>query len=1762
MSSSNARARAAASLTAAAVVAGALQFAPLAAAAAEPDVVLTPNPAVTGPAFDGWGTSLVWMANATGAYPADLRDELIETVFGDDGLNLNIARYNIGGGNASDVTDYLRAGGAVPGWWNPDAPLSDADGAITSSYADRDRMLAAWTGDEASDYDFTADAAQLAWVDAIKDRVTKWEAFSNSPPYFMTESGYVSGGFDANAEQIKPEAFGKFATYLKTVAQHVEDAHGISFDTIDPLNEPNTNYWGTTLDGSGTPVGGRQEGAHVGPALQADLLTTLAAELAESDTTTDAAVSGPDETNPGKFVADWDGWTPEAKAVVEQLNVHTYGTGDRLRARDIAKSAGKPLWMSEVEGNWGGNGWNPSSIENGLGIAQHITADLRELDPSAWVLWQPVEDLFNMERQEKLNWGSVFIDFDCNADGDSERRIAAGDADPSCRVATNTKFDTLRNFTHYIEPGDRIVPTNDAQTTSAVKQDGSGAVLVHTNASGDERTVRIDLSGFGDLAPGATVTPIVTTQSPADAPSSAALVEGAPVAVDAGTKSAELTVPAKSVTTFVVSGASGVADAAPAVGDGDEFRLVGVQSGKPLAATNGSPATVLGGSADPDADATQVWTATRLSDGDGTARDRFALRLADGRTLAADANGTTLRQLTDDEARADASAQWIANSTDGRTFTLLNAARERVLDVAGQSTSAGATVGLWTSNGGGNQAFTLLPANEGGDAAFPEATLDDLIEHDFTLYFANSGAVTTDAVDTTDRMGLYQTRSDQAFGTEAATGASWGYVSSPTSNPVRGSSSESVNRTDTLLVDEEPSGANLSNREVAYAFDLPDGEYELTYGIDLPPNWAARTVELRAEGGTLETVTPGEALLERTYPVTVADGRLDVSVHSPAGRTNGYLDPAVSYVVVRASVDWTTEVLEAKLAVSEASDGVEYSPGSLRALEDAREAAQRLVDDASTDAAAIREAYDRLTDAFDLLAEALPPYTSFHPGQEWLDTDGEVIQAHGGQVVPSTDDEGRTIYYLYGEDRTNGYHSAPGVHVYSSYDLYNWTDRGVALRALSSEEQFDEDPYFQELYGDYTQEQRDAVYRDLGTVPVAGVTPPIIERPKVIHNERTGKWVMWAHMDGPSATSTAQYAKATAGVAVADSPFGPFRYIDSYRLHYAPDDAMPPNHAPNNRGMARDMNLFVDDDGTGYIIYSSEENATMFISKLNDEYTDLATPADEAVLGVDYNRITVNEHRESPAIFKHDERYFLITSGTTGWSPNPSRWGTATDLMGTWTNMGDPFPSWASSNSWNSQPSSVIPVDREQGKYIYMGDRWNGGGDLKNAQMVWLPLNMGEGGDTLSVEVHDEWTLDQLDQWAVWDVAGVPASVPMGGAFDVPVVTVTQSGADTQQRVEWTFDGSFDTAGVVTATGTLPDFGGRTFTREIAVVPDHVQYAVNAGGKRTADWEALVAAASDQAPLRNSRPDQAYGVDAGTQAAWGYVGSQSAVAGGEDGTMFSTLRYATEGADLTYRFDGLAPGGYTVYAGYADPWAQWDDRGAEVTVNGVVVEADHDFDAANQTAAYGDVVVGEDGRIEFTLRPTRGPDVQLSWLVIAADEAPVPDTAGPELALATAPGAPDGSAGWYRTPVAIDATATDASGVAAIEYRVDGGSWQPYAAGTLVGTAKRGVEVRATDVLGNVSTGSLALKVDSTPARSGAGKLDLLGLVRIVGVAATDAGGSGVSRIETRVDGGAWRSTTGAAAVVVVGPGKHTVEHRAIDAAGNVETPRKVSIGR
>ncbi|MFJ4027854.1 discoidin domain-containing protein [Paenarthrobacter sp. NPDC089989] len=710
-----------------------LPIGPAAQAADATPITITPNPASRSEAFEGWGTSLVWFANATAGYSPELREELYQKVFGEDGLNLNIARYNVGGGNASDVANYLNDGSAVEGWWKPVAEaqpghpasnLYNPDGSVDKTQANKLAFLNAWNPDDPASYNPDADRNQRWWVERLAQdqQITHWEAFSNSPPWFMTKSGYVSGQVNTNkGENLLPEAEGKFAAYMRHAVELLEQGSGIKVDTIDPFNEPNSGYWGTDINASTgkppTTYTQKQEGALIYPAAQDRVTKLLAAELAKGST--DAVISAMDETDPTKFMTNWNGYSQDAKDAISQLNVHTYGTNDRRRVRDLANSTDKPLWMSEVGGFWTGNpalgdstsGWDRSNITNGLGIASRMVNDLRELEPNAWVFWQPVEDTYKQEKADK-GWGSIYVDFDCNyagREGYSNRRLNDGAALDSakCKVLTNQKYNTTRNFTHYIRPGDFLIQNTDAKTASALRADGSGATLVHFNDTPTPEKVTIDLSRFGSIAPGAKVTPVVTTKSPLDDIEKNALVKGAPVAVDAAAKSATVEVPAASVVTFVVDGVSGVSQDAAPVEDGHRYHLSGEASGKYLTAgTGGASIQDLG--SDAAGVAPQIWTFNAVRPDDEFANDRrWVVSSADGRVLTGNGgvlNGSqsgaaSLVSLTLEQAKSTPAAQWIVTTENGKQWTLVNAGAAIALQVSGNQTAAGTSVALASSTG-------------------------------------------------------------------------------------------------------------------------------------------------------------------------------------------------------------------------------------------------------------------------------------------------------------------------------------------------------------------------------------------------------------------------------------------------------------------------------------------------------------------------------------------------------------------------------------------------------------------------------------------------------------------------------------------------------------------------------------------------------------------------------------------------------------------------------------------------------------------------------------------------------------------------------------------------------------------------------------------------------------------------------------------------------------------------------------------------------
>lgn len=624
--------------------------APTAATAAPATTTITIDPTYRGPEWEGWGTSLAWLAHATGDYPDEIRDRLADLLFSDEGLNLNIARYNIGGGNAPTVRSYLRPGGDVPGWWRAPAGHTPAD---------KDW----WNPDDPAHWNWDADPNQRWWLDRIKGQVDHWETFSNSPPWFQTVSGYVSGGFDPNTDQIRTDTLDDFATYLVRVTEFLEREHGITVDTIEPLNEPNTNYWRTTLGADGQPTGGRQEGAHAGPALQAAVIEAL------REAAPGRAIAAPDETNPGTLVTNWYGYTQTARDAVDRINVHTYGTGRRTSVRDIAKAERKPLWMSEVEGSWGKDF---TSMDSGLGMAQRIIDDLRELEPSAWVLWQPVEDAKNMIAEGNLQWGAIHVPFDCLDSDDLS----------TCPIRTNTKYDTIRNFTHYVKPGDHLVKTSGTRSIAAVSGGSGSATVVHANPAAADETVTLDLSGFS-VGRRATVTPVVTSAS-------GKLVKGTPVRVSGGR--AALTVPGQSVTTFLVSG---VTDPGAGHLKADHtYRLEGVASGRSLTPSGGdvvirTNSTTAAG---------QLWTVQPSGD------DSYQVINAESGQRLAVRDG---RAVTETAGVVDDAARWVFSTTGDGTYTLVNLGARRLLDVNGEATADGSPVGTYLPTSAANQRWTL-----------------------------------------------------------------------------------------------------------------------------------------------------------------------------------------------------------------------------------------------------------------------------------------------------------------------------------------------------------------------------------------------------------------------------------------------------------------------------------------------------------------------------------------------------------------------------------------------------------------------------------------------------------------------------------------------------------------------------------------------------------------------------------------------------------------------------------------------------------------------------------------------------------------------------------------------------------------------------------------------------------------------------------------------------------------------------------------------
>jgi hypothetical protein len=326
-------------------------------------------------------------------------------------------------------------------------------------------------------------------------------------------------------------------------------------------------------------------------------------------------------------------------------------------------------------------------------------------------------------------------------------------------------------------------------------------------------------------------------------------------------------------------------------------------------------------------------------------------------------------------------------------------------------------------------------------------------------------------------------------------------------------------------------------------------------------------------------------------------------------------------------------------------------------------------------------------------------------GGNWYDTNGNLIEAHDGGMIKV----GNT-YYLYGNDRSATVFYR--VNIYSSTDLASWTFKNSILTRTT--------------------------HSDLNN-------GNIVERPKIIYNDTTHKYVMWFHYDN------AAYSLAEVGTASCDTVDGNYTYLGHFR---------PDGHD------SRDMSLFKDSDGSAYLISTTDGNAKTRIHKLTADYLGIASEVTDTLSG------------EGISIFKKDGLYYGIFSSCTGWSHNDNWYQYASSLAGPWSSgvtLAD-----AGTKTYESQITYTIPVTGSGGTtYMYMGDRWDGGN--VTSRYVWLPIQFN--GNNAHLDYYNIWTIDTVT--GAWSApTPTPSPTPPAGLVTIPHSQMTATATSQQTGYE------------------------------------------------------------------------------------------------------------------------------------------------------------------------------------------------------------------------------------------------------------------------------------------------------------------------------------------------------------------------------------------
>ncbi|KAF1998682.1 carbohydrate-binding module family 35 protein [Amniculicola lignicola CBS 123094] len=307
------------------------------------------------------------------------------------------------------------------------------------------------------------------------------------------------------------------------------------------------------------------------------------------------------------------------------------------------------------------------------------------------------------------------------------------------------------------------------------------------------------------------------------------------------------------------------------------------------------------------------------------------------------------------------------------------------------------------------------------------------------------------------------------------------------------------------------------------------------------------------------------------------------------------------------------------------------------------------------------------------------------PGARWRDTEGNLVNAHAGCV---TVDEESGKFFLFGEYKVQGQTEGGGVSVYSSEDLATWEHHGMALSPIEGH------PYISKT--------------------------DIIQRPKVVKSEGTGKFHMWWHADNST------YGELLQGFAQSDNITGPYSFVSA---------TSPLGNWSQDFGMFTDYK-----DGKSYALYSNgdrKEARDVYLTSYNEDVTAL----DKVVHRWDKFDL------EAPTIIQTEKSYFALMSHKTGYRPNNVVAFRADSLAGPWSQPFIVAP--LNTRTFSSQSGFSLRIKgRKKTTYLYLGDQWDSN-SLWESRYIWLPVEIDEAKKSLQVVWNDVYDLNvKTGEWA------------------------------------------------------------------------------------------------------------------------------------------------------------------------------------------------------------------------------------------------------------------------------------------------------------------------------------------------------------------------------------------------------------------------------